>query len=284
MLNATGEVFEGVSLRDRESELAEAAASFSPEGYNEFRRGLGPKESLYCDLLRIKEKGQEAASLLSDSKKAKLAERYSETLSLLWESPEENDDDIERLSGALFEINCTLPDGKEIRPQFSNKTFTADGDAPGNFSFCYMDNMTFISVQFSNWEEHKLQGTTFVNCVFGEGTLCSTDNFKLVHRASNCSFEEPFSEIDGFDSNDKGLIDDVNSKLVSLVLEPAKEIRKLGQENKALKQQNEALRAQLRQLLQIAPQASSSTSRFFDSRDDDTLDEKSSTKEKSLHR
>lgn len=265
--NETDEDVEDVSFGNRGNELAEAANSFSPERYNEFRGTLKPEESLYCDLLRIKAKGQEGALLLSDSKKAKLAERYSETLSLLWKHAGENDNDIEKLSKALLEINRILPDGKKIRPQFSNERFKADGGAPGNFSFCDIDNMKFISVNFAAWQDYKLQGTTFSNCDFGKETNFEADNFKLVYGCDDCTFKEPLAEIDDFDKGDEESITEANNRIINRELESGKEIRELKQENKALKQENEALRAQLLQILpQIGLQpSSSSASGFFDS-------------------
>lgn len=141
---------------------------------------------------------------------------------------------------------------------------------PGNFAFCCMKDMTFNSVSFSDWEAKKMQGTVLENCVFGEGTHWSLDQFNLIADLNDlltCTFDAPCTEIEEFDKNDKESINTINDRLIALVVEPGKKIRELKQENKTLIQENEALRAQLLGALPpIAPQASSSsTPGFFDS-------------------
>lgn len=163
----------------------------------------------------------------------------------------------------MFEINNTLPVEQTIRPTFSDMTFTANGDAPGNFSYCDMQDVTFINVEFTEWEASKLKGASFQNCIFGENTTCSASKFKKAKNVDSCTFELPVTELDELTGKLKGdsreEISQANMHVIQMKIKDTQKIQDL--------------KTKLRSL-QTGHQASSS-SRFFDAPRDEILDSES---------
>lgn len=252
------------SLSSRKDALA-MAATLNNDEYNTLT--LTPTERLYCNLLRIKE--QKSRFMLSAVENTTIETQYSKTFYLLWKEWEKNEasedcyNSINLLSEALYEANRALPDEEKIKPTFSEVTFTAKRSIvpPGNFAYCYLNNVTFINVEFSEWGNTELEGVVFQNCVFDEGTYCQAYNFEKVKSIKDCKFIKICSELGELgDSLGKNKITLTNSYLIELMMDHKQEIRKLKAKLAKIKQQNQVLE---NKLLLTSPETSISC--FFQS-------------------
>ena len=226
---------------------------------------LPTPENLYFKLFEIAEK----TGNFSDTEKNSIAIGYAKKFAELWRDVEAHYDDIEELGKALVNANAVLAGDDKIKPEFKAIQFDGKGIGrilPGNFANCTLENCVFINCDIGLWHDEEFENAVINNCVFDDACYCSASNFAKVKHIDNCTFKESFAEFDApIDHNDTQYIPaaQANEVLITTILEYAKKITVLEEENQALRAQ--ALRAQL-QSLQAAQANTSTASGFFEAK------------------